>query len=447
MHEAPEVMHVALPATVSSLDLPDPGALFGTPANVDGGVIRQALETALDRVSQVPALPFAGWRLRVLAEAGRVLLAEPAHPAAAIHLTQLAVPDLADTAALAHVRLIALWQMGLRDETIAEAERILSLRSHPAAERRALTSTIRRWNIERRIPARIERLPDFWPDIAAAIADPAATLDTEERNLLTPAQFEWLCALRGLTDQGAIADFRRRMCRGAELSRRLRFTRQLTRKIRRGQTVPGFGEDEARLLALMDRLDSLRCLPDPAPVFAACAEGRSVLLVMAHAGMVLGNGNLMPDRDFPCTTISHGPIPPNPARPQDGHVSTGAADAPLAFARLAKAMRKGPRIVRIHPDGPDGETTALPLLGRQVRIGRGAAFLAFHGRADVYFINSHWNGQVIAFDLLAGPRAVDHADRGSFEQAFNAFYASRLAQILLGPPEDMVPDGGFWHWL
>lgn len=118
-------MQAALPSGFDFLNLADPAALFEhPPEGVDGTAIRQALDRAQQQVSQTPV---AGQRLWILAEAGRILLADPAQYAAAIHLTRTAAPDLADSPALAHVRLIALGRLQRISELIAEVERLADL--------------------------------------------------------------------------------------------------------------------------------------------------------------------------------------------------------------------------------------------------------------------------------------------------------------------------------
>lgn len=61
----------------------------------------------------------------MLAETGRMPLADPKQYGASIHLTQVAAPDLAARAPLAHVRLIAMGRLGQTPELL------VGLRSDP----------------------------------------------------------------------------------------------------------------------------------------------------------------------------------------------------------------------------------------------------------------------------------------------------------------------------
>lgn len=429
-----------LSAISDRLPLADPAAVFGAP-ELDGASLRQALHNALIRLPALVGLPPRADRQRLLAEAGRILLAEPARLAEAIHLTRTADPDLADTAPLAHVRLVALWRSGDRDGTIAEADRVLALPHHSPRERQIMRASLISWRIEDSLPARMEFLADYWPDLQSAVKDPYETLMREEGDFVTNGFQQKIVHALGHGDD---ADFLRRLVWGFEWHRRILFTRLLALRILQETQPDRRSMTEQAVLDLFAKLKSIFRHPDLSALTAACAAGRSVLVVQAHAGLITLADYGLRSLPFPVTSVSmsHSPVPAN--RPEDTHLATSAPDAALEFAKLGKAMKKSARIVSLFPDGPYGEQTQIQVLGRSVPIGRGGSFLAWHGKADVFFVGTRWNGPEVNFTVDPGPRAVDHADRDGFETAYNRFYAQCLERVLQGPPEDMVPKAGFW---
>jgi lauroyl/myristoyl acyltransferase len=166
-------------------------------------------------------------------------------------------------------------------------------------------------------------------------------------------------------------------------------------------------------------------------------------MASAHAGIsVVHHAGLYPALPFPVSVIAQQTAPAG--RAGDFNISTKDASANLEFMKLAKMMRKSPRLVRIFPDGPDGEGLPVSVFGRPGRIGRGAAMLSYLGKAATYFAEAHWTGDGFAFSLRAGPLATDYSDLASFERSFADFYVSCFERIVRGAPEDMMPNGGLW---
>lgn len=435
-------MQVEIPATFSGLDLSDPVALFDqTPADVDGAAIRQALSTALSRVPESEATPKPVWRLRVLAEAGRVLLAEAAL-ASAIHLTQTAAAELADAAPLAHVRLVALWRRGDRDGVIAEADRILAQTTHLPQHRASIRASLREWNIERLLPVRLEFLADFWPDIDAALTDPfgAIQVDGTIPFIDRVGAFVSRYNNRAPDDQAFLG----RLRWGSEVHRRVFFVRRLPRLIH-AKPVAQRTAVEMKVLALDAAIKEKMHAPDPAPLLAHIQAGRSVMIAQAHAGLSGMHDLGLPLGEIPYSLIANA-VAPN-RRPEDLNLAAGGPNVAMEFAKLAKLMKKTPRIVRIFPDGGQGEKMEILVCGRKAKIGRGAASLAYLGKAATFFCQSHWNGSGFTFSLTPGPIAADYTQKEDFENNFNAFYAACFERIVQGPPEDMAPDSSFWHFL
>lgn len=435
-------MQAAAPSAFDLLNLADPVALFDQPpAGVDGDAIRLALNKVVERVAEAPAQSDAGRRQWLLAEAGRMLLADPAQYAAAIHLTLAAAPDLADSAALAHVRLVALWRSGDRQGVIAEADRLLCLPTIAPVGRRVLRNSLRRWNLEQLLPTRVEHLADFWPDIAVAKLDPIAAVQVDGPFPLIDRIGSIVAEMQ--RRQPDDVDFLNRMRWGCQVHRYMVFAQQLAIGIL-AKPLHQRSPLEADALAIHDAMKARVLAPDPKPLLDCIESGRSAILVQAHAGMATVSGLGAVD-GAPYSAVSI--FAPPARRPQDFNLSTGGPRVTLEFAKLARLTKTAPRIVRIFPDGAHGDAMEISVCGRPIKIGRGAASLAFLGKAATFFSYSSWTGAHFEFNLISGPIASEYQQKDEFEHDFGVFYAKCLEEIILGAPEDMVPKSGFWPFL
>ena len=433
-------MQVVLPSAFSRLALSDPAALFDAPPEgVDGPALLRAMTTALRRVPEIPGLPLDDWRARVLVEAGWLLISDPRQRETAIHLTLNAIPEMADTSALACIRLIAMFRLGRQDDMIAEADRVLMLPSHRPAGRRAIRDVLRQWSLERYLPVRIDYLNDFWPNAASAVDDPFSDVRTDGLSPLIDRIGARLAQLNGRAPDDA--DFSRRLKWGTALHHRIFHLRRLVQLVEQ-KPAPHRTAAENCAIKLIQSFQKLVLPFDMEPLVKQIASGRSAMVTQGHAGLSTLHDGGLSRLQVPYSVIAHSVGPA--FRPDDFHLATGGPHVAMEFAKLAKLMRAQPRVVRVFPDGGAGETSEIAVCGRPVHIGRGAAALAYLGKAATYFSGSHRNESGFAFILIPGPVATDYGDRESFERDFGAFYASCLEQIVLGPPEDMAPDGGFW---
>lgn len=437
-------MQVPLPASLTRLNLTDPEVLFKTPDGVDEAVIRQAFDSAMAEAEALDREPSPQDRLRIVATAGRGLLADPAHLTAAIHWTQTAAPDLKDSASLAHIRLIALLRLRDRSAAVAEADRLLSAAAAGSPIRKLTYDALRRWNLDRELPARPDYLEDYWGDLDAALQDPAGAIKADNGFPLVEAIARPLADLNNIPEAER-EEFTRRLRWGAQWHRCLRQLRQTAMEIAGSIPATQRTARHRTILALHRKVQSLLLLPDLGPVLEQIEAGRSALISHPHAGMSTLSDLGLRQLPIPLSAIStkggHGSTAD---RPQDFHVSSISPTIATDLAKLTKLMRKQPRAVRIFPDGPHGEAVEASLLGRQVRIGRGGAAIAYLGRAPTFFSASHWDGQAFRFELVPGPDPRDFDNIETFEAAFTRFYLDRLQDIFLGPPEDMAPDGGIW---
>ncbi|MGD9861574.1 MAG: hypothetical protein AB7S99_00015 [Pseudodonghicola sp.] len=434
-------MQVPLPASLTRLNLTDPEVLFKTPDGVDEAVIRQAFDSAMAEAEALDREPSPQDRLRIIAEAGRRLLADPAHLTAAVYWTQAAAPEFTDGAPLAHIRLLALWRQGDRSATIAEADRLLSAAAAGSPVRKLVHDTLRRWNAERELPARAAYLEDYWGDLDAALQDPVGAIKADSGFPQIDRLASPLADLNNVPEAER-EEFTRRLCWGMQWHRCLRQLRLAAAEVTTSIPAAQHTARHRTILALNAKVHSLFIPPDLESVTQGIASGRSAVLSHPHAGLTILSDLGLRQLSAPLSLVTTKGAPLG--RPNDFHVSTISPTIATDFAKLTKLMRKQPRIVRIFPDGPHGQTVEAPLLGRQVRIGRGAAVLAYLGRAATFFSTSHWDGHAFRFDLVPGPDPRDFDSIETFDATFTRFFLDRLQDILLGPPEDMAPDGGIW---
>jgi len=437
-------MQAKLPSNYDFLNLADPEILFnGATADLDSSAIRQALDLAIEQNAQVPGEPSTRRRLRVLAEAGRILLSDPRRRADAIHLSLVAAPELSDTAPLVGLRIRALLATNDRKAAVIEANRVLSSPSLAPTGRHTLVNLLRRLGLEKAIPVRVEDLKDYWLNDEAAMRDPFADITVEGPSPQIDRMGKIVAKLNGCDSKDEAA-FLARIRWGAEIHRRMIYLKRLrieTLKKPAHTRTPG----EITALAISRAVHQRISFPDFTPVTESIASGRSVVLTSAHAGLTTVKNVKDHLPGIPHSTVAVNATVPK--RPQDFHLAVGAQDMVIGFVKLAKLMRKSPRLVRTYPDGPNGELMEINVCGRQIKIGRGTAVLAYLGRAKIYFTRSLRTENGFAFTLQPGPDPVLFETQEEFERAFVKFYEGCLEGIVMGAPEDMVLKGGFWPQL
>jgi hypothetical protein len=423
------------------LGLADPERLFLTASSdVDGNEIQQAIVNA-DMTHHDRQLPVSETqKLHILKEAGRSLIRQEDLLESAIHLTRFADPTLSNTAELAQIRLHALRRLGRTEELLEDAERILQSADAGSRSAKIVRDSLRKWNMERRIPVDTKYLPAYFPDPEVALQRPFASALPEGPYSSADAIGPVIAALQG-RDPEDLA-FLQRVRWGAQAHRQMVFLNNLRRKILK---KPDHDTEEQFALELYEAHRSRIAPLDTTDVMKEIEAGKSVVLAEAHAGMSIVQNYGLPFGPTPFSIITRGGS--KARRPQDFHFSSLGQHVPRDLAKLVKLMRKDPRIVRIFPDGPHGEGSPVSLCGRSVRIGRGGAAIAYSGKASVFFPRTVWDGEQFNTQLQRGPSAPDYASKEAFEQAFNDFYAAQLTAIIMGAPEDMAPAGGFWLFL
>lgn len=177
---------------------------------------------------------------------------------------------------------------------------------------------------------------------------------------------------------------------------------------------------------------------------AAVERGRSIVVVAAHAGFWVSAPLLAQRLGLPGTVISR----TAGARQTDRNFNIGtlSANANLLILKLIKMMKRQQRIVYVVSDGTDGETCELSLLGKPVRIGKGAALIAHHGRAVIFFQRTYLVDQRIHIEYVRGPDGSLAKNGQEFEEEFLEFYIGELQKIILGNPENMAPGAGAGFW-
>ena len=437
---------------LTRLGLPAPITPAGAlPEGIDGTAITAALHQAIDtltadlRLDPARAL-LPGQALRIVAAAAKSLLESKIHLHEAVWLTEQAGPDLTDSAALAHIRLIALAQSGERILLIAEINRLLALEPVNLRLQEIVQNFVTARHLLGGIAPRASNHRWLWGEIPQDLGhfirslQPGPTLPG-----VAPKLMDFLGGLRTEVDQ-TTEEFRTRIGWGFSVQRYLMFINQSARMVR--STPPqgrALSSDEVKVMALFKQIDSVLLPPDLTLLEQARDAGLSLVILDAHAGVSLLS-SLGQDRlDLPRTVISF--RAEHSADPRNFNIATGSNDVQTQVLKLTKLLKKQQRLVRLAPDGAEGEPLTFELCGRTIKLGQGAAMLAYHGRAAMFFACSHWNGSAFQISFLPGPVATDAEPREVFERAFYDFYLGCLRQIVTGPPEDMAPNGGFWRLL
>jgi len=427
------------------LRLEDPDRLFGgPPQGVDGTVIWKAIEAALAEIADKDDLSETlsnGARLRVLANAGWRLAHNPAHQQEAIHLTETAAAEFKDSPALGHIRLLALSRIGAEPGLSHEIDRLIT-----ATEKNPRFQAILRDFLLAR--------PQLWDSnqlthhkfLWGGATTLTAQLDIFRQTKTIPADLHQILArLKSIRSEEEVADpeFTRRLVWGFLTSHYMRFLSFSVRKIHTTGRTSDLTAEERHLLSLKDEMNDLITV-DNSPIQKACESGRNVVILEAHAGFTIHRAPRLLTLGIPISNISTGASVID--TPMKFDIATAGPDVQLRFLKLIKLMKAGQRIVRIFPDGGEGDRKSLDLLGIPVTVGQGAETLTWRGKADIFFPTSRWTGSKFHTTFQAGPQASRYTSRSHFEQAMYKFYLAQWRNIILGPPEDMAPIGGFWRF-
>jgi hypothetical protein len=175
------------------------------------------------------------------------------------------------------------------------------------------------------------------------------------------------------------------------------------------------------------------------------AEGRSIVVLLPHAGFIGVSEQQLMELGIPVTKVAAQALSDysNP----DNIIIAASGNNPFDFVKMVQGLKTSPRLLIIYPDGEHGEQRKVSLLGRPMSLGKGAAMIAYRCKSPTFFLKTIWRDGMISQNLTKGPRAEAYADQESFSRALDDFYLEGLQSIVMGPPLEMAPLGGFWHHL
>lgn len=226
----------------------------------------------------------------------------------------------------------------------------------------------------------------------------------------------------------------------------LKFIRRLAREIGTKQAYGNpLSADEVSVLSLSNQVVTTIIPPDLTLLEQARDSGHSIVIVEAHAGTTMLSNLGIPRLGMPGSVITQGAE--RSADRKDFNINTSEKDVQMQLLKLTKLLKKQQRLVRLFPDGPAGDHLEFDLFGRSIKIGQGAALLAYHGRAATFFAASRWDGNHFQLYFRPGPTVLESEPREVFNTSFYEFYLDCLRRIVSGAPEDMGLDGGFWRFL
>ena len=218
----------------------------------------------------------------------------------------------------------------------------------------------------------------------------------------------------------------------------------------------GADDPEAQAFrALASQVEGIYRCPDLSPIHDLVSQGRGVTITRAHAGMTVFYSQIFRKIDLPVALIAANAGGSATTSKEEGSPVRDAmmlrtrGNFQTEFLRMVKAVRKVPHLITIFPDGAQGgEMAVRQVLGRDIRIGEGAATLAYRGNAPVFFCGTKWADDGLCQGYLSiGPDPADYDSRDSFGAAFHDFYAQELEQIAQGDPRDMTGAAGFWRMI
>ena len=198
-------------------------------------------------------------------------------------------------------------------------------------------------------------------------------------------------------------------------------------------------------------MSKLLVRPDLTAFNALMGSGETAIVLQAHAGVNMVGGSLNPVK-VPMSLISTAcagtgsDADVDSGRPGDFDMNAIDDAMAMRFAKRCQLMRKGPRIVRIFPDGGlGGSFAADQIAGREVKIGRGAATLAYCGRSTFWFAGTRWTQTGVAVDFTRGPKVQPDDSKARAEEMRVQFYSESVTALLRDDPVDFGLRGGYWQ--
>lgn len=339
---------------------------------------------------------------------------------------------------LARLRLVALQKTGDLDALFAEMARLDTPSTPPPV--RDQISQLRLIHADRLsvydVLSEIGAIPATAKDLLVHLNARA------QEHYVNPRLSQLVHGMRGAIEPQD--ELHRRMAWGYRAGQCVKLVAQAAQTFLRQSRKSGFlTADQNRVIGLHADIATQARPVGIERLQAAYESGQSILFANAHAGLMLMTGTPLRALEAPVTLIRAGTIQTEDSG-RITHLATGT-DLQLEFARLVKRLRREQHIVHIFPDGLGGtDQLHFDLLGRRIALRQGAATLAHHGSMATFFCRSQWNGGSVELQVIEGPKADRAMDRVEWDRLWYDFYLGCLRDIVLGAPEDMGGEGGFW---
>lgn len=207
---------------------------------------------------------------------------------------------------------------------------------------------------------------------------------------------------------------------------------------------PDQAERARRLKFLVQRYLAMADAVDLSPLTEPDIAGRNIIILQTHSGMRGLISSAIGRTGLPISLVGNGERLTH--GPEDFHLVTNREEGlAFGFAKLGKLLRKGPRIVRIFSDGPQGSgRRQIEMFGQTLNIGMGGAALGHFAPSVLFFAATRWEDGEVKADFLRGPLIDPGQSRQRAEDLFADFYADGIKHVLRGAPQDMGCAGGFW---
>ncbi|MBN2631544.1 MAG: hypothetical protein JXR75_13520 [Rhodobacteraceae bacterium] len=425
-----------VPPAIAHLGLENAQALlYPTVPGVDGTAILQALQRAMLEQITPDRCMSADLRHSILQTAGHWLLARPETLASALHLSEHAGADAVRSAPFVDIRLRALERMKNRGAMIRNVNRLVAGTQLTENAETLLIAAIRRNDIAQLIslPGRLHEIA--WGPMRA---DLHAQINALAEVMPSPAvsedaiRYVFERSTSGIGDYGT---YRARLLLGVNFGRYLFYVRdRMSTLSTRREGAPSPDAADRQLIGRWSEIQKRVQTPDNARVLAEHDATRSLLMLGSHSGANAILGRALDGCRLPSSSISNNVSADGP---DTFNISMLAPDSALRFAKLIKMAKRQPRSIFLFPDGAIGDTQVIEVLGRKMRIGKGAASLAYFTRATPYFAQTVLEDTTITIRLRRGPDCDHDAEKEQYEQRLNDFYAECLGDILHGPPENI----------
>jgi len=191
-----------------------------------------------------------------------------------------------------------------------------------------------------------------------------------------------------------------------------------------------------------DEIAALSVETDWSDVQAAYGEGKGVLVTGGHTGPLFSS--IPKQQDSGCPSMWMAARPPLGAIPFNQHLISTTVGSRHALSQLVEALKQG-KVIYIMIDGSERhQSRPVPFEGATVYLPDTVPKLIMRTGCVPFWMSVEWIEDKIHIILKRAIRPEPDEPVADFIQRWNAFYLSRIRDVMSRDPRNLKLAGGFW---